>query len=180
MEVFFFGSHPQLSARVENANEWIEAHPEEISASRESRADPDAFERRIRPVIRDDARLNLERGRLKLAASQLERVRHLMPEDPEVHVLIGRLELAKADNEKGEASRREMTDRAADAFREAIRLDPERPVPHRELGLLAYGQEELETACVQFRQYVELDPKAEDAARMRDYVLELERDGHCP
>jgi regulator of sirC expression with transglutaminase-like and TPR domain len=124
--------------------------------------------------------LNLERGRLKLAESELDRVRDLMPEDPEVHLLIGLLELKKADNEKDATAQYEMTGRAAGAFREAIRLDPERPLPHRELGLLAYVDEEFETACVQFRQYVELDPDAEDAGRIRDYVLELERNGDCP
>lgn len=180
VEVFFFGSHPKLASRIESANEWIEGHPDESSAPRTPRTDSGAFDRRIRPVIRDDARLNLERGRLSLAASQLDRVRDLMPEDPEVHVLIGMLELKRADDEKDGAAQREMKQRAAEAFREAIRLDPERPAPHRELGLLAYHDEDFETACVQFRQYVELDPKAEDAARMRDYVLELERDGECP
>jgi predicted Zn-dependent protease len=180
MEVFFFGSHPQLASRIANANEWIAEHSDESSAPRTPRPDPGAFERRIRPVIRDDARLNLECGRLNLAASQLDRVRDLMPEDPEVHLLIGMLELKKADDEKDAALRREMNARAADAFREAIRLDPERPAPHRELGLLAYRDEDFETACVQFRQYVELDPKAADAGRTRDYLLELERDGACP
>lgn len=179
-EVFFFGSHPHLAARVESAQEWVDEHPESLAGSRGARPGPDTFERRIRPVIRDDARLNLESGRLALAASQLERVRELMPEDPEVHLLIGMLEQAEADNEKDPSVRRERIDRAADAFREAIRLDPERPAPHRELGLLVYGRGDLETACVQFRHYLELDPRAEDAARIRDYVLELERDGDCP
>jgi predicted Zn-dependent protease len=180
MEVFFFGSHPKLASRIESANEWIDEHPDELSTPRTPRPDPDAFDRRIRPVIRDDARLNLERGRLNLAASQLDRVSDLMPEDPEVHLLIGMLELKRADGEKDVVLQREMKDRAAVAFREAIRLDPERPVPHRELGLLAYHDEDFEAACVQFRQYVELDPKAEDAGRIRDYVLELERDAGCP
>jgi predicted Zn-dependent protease len=177
MEVFFFGSHPKLASRIENANVWIAEHDDEPPTAR---PDPDAFSRRIRPVIRDDARLNLELGRLRLAESQLDRVRGLMPEDPEVHLLIGMLELKKADNENDADLRREMRERAAGAYREAIRLSPERPAPHRELGLLAYGDEDFETACVQFRQYVELDRDAEDAARIRDYVLELERDGDCP
>jgi predicted Zn-dependent protease len=179
MEVFFFGSHPKLASRIENANEWIDEHPDESSAPRTPRVDPNAFDRRIRPVIRDDARLNLERGRLSLAAAQLDHVRDLMPEDPEVHLLIGMLELKKADDEKDAVLQREMKNRAADAFREAIRLDPARPAPHRELGLLAYRDEDFETACVQFRHYLELDPKAEDAGRIRDYVLELDRDGGC-
>ena len=121
----------------------------------------------------------MERGRLQLAESQLLRVIDMMPDDPGVHLLIGELELKKAGIEKDSDLRHEMKTLAADAFREAIRLDPDRPAPHRELGLLAYNDEDFETACVQFRQYVELEPKAEDSDRLRDYLLELERDGYC-
>lgn len=179
-EVFFFGSHPKLSARVDNANAWIEEHADASLTARATRPDRDAFARRIRPVIRDDARLNIERGRLTIATSQLDRVRELMPEDPEVHRLIGKLQMKKADGEKDVVLRRTMIERASDALREAIRLSPERPAPHRELGLLAYGEEDYTTACVQFRQYVELVPDADGADRVRDYILELERNGDCP
>jgi predicted Zn-dependent protease len=178
-EAFFFGNHPRLAARIESAEQWIAEHPDEERAP-PRRTDRGTFSRRIRPVIRDDARLNLEAGRLQLAEDQLERVRGLMPEDPETHVLIGLLELKKAEAEKETVPRREGLKRAEAAFREAIRRDPDRPAPHREIGRLAYHDEDFETACVQFRQYVELDPKAEDAGRIRDYVLELEREGYCP
>jgi len=165
-ETFFFGSHPKLATRIESANGWLAEHPDLPPATRTR--DTERFRQRLRPVIRDDAALNIEAGRLRLAEDELERVVAMMPEDPETHLLLGRLYL-----EKGEP------DRAAASLREAIRLDPERPAPHRELGLLAYRQEDFKTACVQFRQYVELDPRAEDAPRIRDYLLELERDGHC-
>ncbi len=178
-EVFFFGSHPMLSDRIESAEQWIAGHAEATAAA-SRRTDPDAFARRIRPVIRDDARLNLERGRLKLAEAQLARVRDMPPQDPEVHLLTGLLELRKAEGEKDAVRAREMRERAAAAFHESIRLDPNRPEAHRELGVLAYGDDDFATACVQFRQYRELDPQADDAARIRDYLLELERDGHCP
>jgi predicted Zn-dependent protease len=178
-EVFFFGSHPRLTERVESAQQWIDEN-EMTELKADTRPGPAAFQRRIRPVVRDDARLNLERGRLALAESQLDRVVEWMPEDPEVHLLRGKLELAKATNEKDQQLKSEMQKGAAVAFREAIRLAPDRPAPHRELGLLAYDGEDFETACVQFRHYVELDDDAEDAGRIRDYILELERDGHCP
>ena len=178
-EVFFFGSHPRLAERIESANGWIAAHPEPALEPRPT-TDPEAFARRIRPVIRDDARLNLERGRLTLAEHQMDRVRDLMPEDPETHLLIGELALKRAETEKDDAVQRALREKAASAFHEAIRLDPDRPAPHRELGLLAYADADYRTACIEFRQYVELDPKAQDAGRIRDYLLELERDRECP
>jgi beta-barrel assembly-enhancing protease len=177
VEAFFFGSHPRLSERVENTKRYVAAHPAAAETAGEERGDD--FTRRIRPVVRDDARLNIEMGRLKLAESQLEKVRGWMPQDPETHFLQGRLRLAQAAAEKEAAGRNQFRGEAEDCFRKAIELDPRRPAPHRELGLLLYEKKELRDACVQFRSYAELAPDASDAQRIRDYVLELERDGDC-
>lgn len=174
VEAFFFGSHPRLSERVENTRRYVAAHPSagEAAAEREE----NVFARRIRPVVRDDARLNIEAGRLKLAEDQLAKVRNWMPEDPETHFLQGRLRLAQAAAGKEPASRRRLRGEAEDCFRKAIELDPRRPAPRRELGLLLYERKELQGACLQFRRYTDLTPDASDT---RDYVLEMERDGHC-
>lgn len=177
VEAFFFGSHPRLSERIENTRRYVAAHPASPEAAVEEREDD--FSRRIRPVVRDDARLNIEMGRLALAESQLEKVRNWMPEDPETHFLQGRLRLAQAAAEKDSGAQRQFQGEAEDCFRKAIELDPRRPAPHRELGLLLYERKELRDACAQFRRYAELAPDASDADRIRDYVLELERDGDC-
>ena len=178
-EAFFFGSHPQLVARVENAEGFLSQRPGNGESGSHA-GDPERFARRIRPVIRDDARLNVEMGRLALAEEQLNRVLEMMPDDPVAHLILGRLRLAQADNEKDRNLVEQHRLEAAGAFREVIRLDPGRPAPHRELGLLAYRSEDFFTACVEFRRYVELESQAADVARIRDYVLELERDGECP
>jgi beta-barrel assembly-enhancing protease len=179
VEAFFFGSHPRLSERVESTKAYVAKHPatpvdEAVRQERE-----DTFARRIRPVVRDDARLNIEMGRLTLAASQLEKVRGWMPADPETHLLTGRLHLAQAAAEKDPANQRQLRRDAEDSFRKSIELDPDRPAPHRELGLLLYERKALREACTQFRRYVKLAPNADDTSRIRDYVLEMERDGDC-
>ncbi len=176
-EAFFFGSHPQLALRIENARAWGASHPGDLHASRVQ--DQDEFTRRIRPVVRDDARLNLVLGRLQLAGDELDRATRLMPGDPECHFLTGKLRLAQSEAEKDAEAQKRLGDEALAAFREAIRLDPNRPAPHREVGLLAYRSGDFATACVEFAQYLEIDPKADDAQRIRDYRLELERDGRC-
>jgi beta-barrel assembly-enhancing protease len=175
-EAFFFGSHPRLTERIESARAWNMSNEAPPPAARR---DPTEFERRIRPVVRDDARLNLEMGRLNLAEDQLNRAMEMMPDDPEARYLLGRLKLARLDGAPDEAAKAQLREEAMAAFRESIRLDANRPGPHREMGLLAYRTGDFETACVAFGHYLELDPKAEDAQTIRDYRLELQRAGHC-
>lgn len=185
VEGFFFGSHPKLSARVENAKLWLDEHPEAAAAGEGAGGEAatgeatDEFSRRIRPVVRDDAALNLEAGRLMIAEDQLARALEWMPEDPESHLLLGRLRQAQAEVETDPALAAERLAEAEAALREAIRLDADRPEPHRELGLLLYRAGDRPAACIAFRHYLELAPEGDDAGRFRDYVLELERDGVC-
>jgi predicted Zn-dependent protease len=179
MEAFFFGSHPRLSERVAESKRYLAVYPVTATARRERVDDTDAFARRIRRVVRDDARLNIGMGRLKLAESELNQARAWMPEDPETHFLEGRLRLAQAAADHDPASRRQLRGEAEDAFLKAIELDPGRPAAHRELGLLLYERKQLADACVQLRRYAELAPEAEDADHVQDYVLEMQQDGHC-
>ncbi|MBI4161091.1 MAG: tetratricopeptide repeat protein [Acidobacteria bacterium] len=174
-ETFFFGSHPRLGERVEAAEAWIALHP----AAPARGGDSGDFRRRIRPVIREDARLNLEMGRLDLAEHELGRVLAEMPEDAEAHFLLGRVRLQRAEAEKDPAARDILRKGALESFEEAIRLDPDRPAPHREVGLLAYRSGDYGTACAELRRYLDLDPRAEDSQSVRDYLLELRRDGFC-
>jgi beta-barrel assembly-enhancing protease len=182
MEAFFFGSHPRLSERVEDTKKYLAAHPVANVALRSSPPEPledsDAFARLLRPVIRDDARLNLDLGRLKIAEGEIERARALMPGDPETHFLRGRLRLAQAES-ASPVSRRQLRRHAEDAFLQSIELDPRRAAPHRELGILLYERDQLADACVQLRRYAELAPDADDLEHVEDRIQDLEREGHC-
>ena len=150
-----------------------------VALRREAPAeDPEAFARLLRPVVRDDARLNLNLGRLKIAEDEIERARALSPEDPETHYLRGRLRLAQAAA-AGPVNRRQLRRQAEDSFLQSIELDPRRAAPHRELGLLLYERGQLADACVQLRRYSELAPNAEDLEHVEDRIQDLRRDGHC-
>jgi predicted Zn-dependent protease len=185
-EAFFFGSHPRLSERIQNTKLYLSKHPGPApatatladEASRKEREDE--FNRRIRPVVRDDAGLNISMGRLALAENELDKVLVWMPKDPEAQFQRGRLRLAQAaaTNKSPEDQRRLRGD-AEDSFRKAVELDPARPTAHRELGLLLYQREKLAEACVQFKKYTKLAPDADDAGVIHDYVREMERDGQC-
>lgn len=176
-EAFFFGSHPRLSERIAVTQKYVAQHAGAATAA--DRADrEDAFARHIRPVVRDDARLNIDMGRLTLAEAELRKAREWMPSDPETHFLRGRLRLAQATGRSPEEARG-LRREAEDAFRKAIELDPGRPAPHRELGLLLRDREDLRGACVQLRRYQKLAPDAEDMERIEDAVAALERSGGC-
>lgn len=199
LEVFFFSSHPQLSQRIENAEQWnAERQPQadqgaempgassetgvasETAGSEPNRLFPlgeDLFWQRILPVIRDDARLNLDYGRLSLAAEQLAKVMDAMPQDPEVHYLFARLRRAQAETDA--EARDRLLDEAKLALREAIRLQPEHAEAHRDLGLLAYDSDDYTTACLAFYHYATLAPEAEDAAEIDRYFQDLKADGLC-
>ncbi|HEY3568666.1 MAG TPA: M48 family metalloprotease [Thermoanaerobaculia bacterium] len=176
-EAFFFGSHPRLSERIAVTQKYVAQHSGgKLSEDRADRED--AFARHIRPVVRDDARLNIEMGRLALAEAELKRVRDWMPQDPETHFLKGRLRLAQAAGrspEEAQGLRRE----AEDSFRKAIELDADRPAPHRELGLLLRDREDFRGACVQLRRYQKLAPDAEDGEEIEEVIAGLERGGGC-
>lgn len=188
LEGFFFGSHPKLSARLENAESWLAAQPRAAAEDGEGAAEDgdgeiSEFHRRLRPVVRDDARLNLEAGRLELARVQLDKALAWLPGDPETHLLVARLHRALAEappeGEGGPQWESEQHRLAEAALREAVRLDPELPAAHRELGLLAYRTDNRAAACTAFRHYLELAPDSDDAGTYRDYLLELESDGSC-
>jgi predicted Zn-dependent protease len=177
LEAFFFGSHPQLSERIEVSKKYVAQHPGGPAAPDRTYRE-DAFARHIRPVVRDDARLNIEMGRLTLAEAELKKAREWMPSDPETHFLRGRLRLAQAAGKspkEAQGLRRE----AEDAFHKAIELDARRPAPHRELGLLLLERKDLRGACAQLRRYQKLAPDAEDMEKVEDVVAALERGGGC-
>ena len=176
--VFFFGSHPKLAARVESAEARLAGTGEEPLASEPLPAD-DTFARRMRPVVRDDARLNVERGRLDIAEEEIRSALDALPEDPEAHLVLAELRLAQADGtaDAGEADTLRAEARAA--LEESLRLDPDHPAAHRELGLMAYRAGELELACAELRRFLDTAPAGTEVQVERDYVLELRADGHC-
>jgi beta-barrel assembly-enhancing protease len=91
LEVFFFGSHPNLSERVANAKVWLAANPQIAVPT----TDEAAFSRRTYKVVRDNAGLNIKLGRFDLAHEALDRAAALEPNDPEIARLRAELDTAR-------------------------------------------------------------------------------------
>jgi tetratricopeptide (TPR) repeat protein len=130
-------------------------------------------------LVRHNGALHLEAGRLAEAERDLLRALEWLPEEPATHTEIGRLRLAQADAASGDDERRALRDQAAQALREAIRLDADHAPAHRQLGLLLHAQGDLAAACRCFAHYLELAPDADDAPRIEGSVDELAAQGAC-
>jgi predicted Zn-dependent protease len=178
VEAFFFGNHPRLTERVENSQRYAHAHTAAEATDRKG-IDPELFARRIRPVVRDDARLNILLGRLNIASTELEKARGWMPDDPLTRVYIGYLRLAQADAEKDEKAQRRLRAEAGDALREAVKLGPKLPIAHRELGHFLYEQQDYKGACRELRRYTELAADSEERDAVAEIVQKLKKGGYC-
>ena len=177
--VFFFGSHPKLAARIESAEARLAAE----SGAEPGPAEPvpagDEFHRRMRPVVRDDARLNIERDRLDIAEEEIRTALAALPEDPEAHLVLAELRLAQAEAASEEAEAERLRAEARAALEESLRLDPDRPAAHRQLGLMAYRAGDFALACAELQRFLDTAPAGTEVQVERDYVLELRAGGHC-
>lgn len=179
---FFFGSHPRLTRRAEVARELVaergDIAPEAASPEDLSRDDR-SFRSALAPVVRDQGWWHLAEGRLEVADEHMERAMGWAPRDPLVHLLKGQLRLAQSQDAPSPEEEQWLRDDAARAFLEAIRLDPDLPEAHRDLGFLMYEDGDPAGACRELGFYLELAPDAEDAGVVREYVADLQPLGVC-
>lgn len=179
LEVFFFGSHPNLSLRAESARTYLASHGN--AAAGQPLVAPDEFKSRLLPVVLRDARLNLEAGRLAIAEEQLLRVRAGKVNPAETAFLFARLHLARAA-----ASPEAAAGLRAEARREldrAVALDAALGEPWLDLAELAYQDRDYRRACQAFERYLELEPEGneDDIALAEDRLHELRGKGDtCP
>jgi predicted Zn-dependent protease len=172
-EVFFFGSHPRLDERIATTRELVATrHP---GAGAEGRvADTRDFRMRTRVLVRDNAALDIEAGRLNLAEDALGRVLALTPNDAVAHYLRGQVHEKRAAEAKTPAEKRDLEGRAVASYDEALRHDPAYADPHKGKGLLHFKAGRRQEALAAFHRYLELRPDAPDARQIKDYILELE------
>lgn len=175
MERFFFSSHPANEERQRTAEELVGTRYA-AQAKAGGKVSSPQFDTRRRIAVREDARLNLEAGRLDLAAEELEQALAAAPRDPVALTLKGDLERRRAANAP-EKDRRPAEDRALDAYSKAAQADPTYAPPHRELGLIFLKRGEKERAREHLERYLTLAPQAPDARVVRDYLSELQPAG---
>lgn len=174
LETFFLGSQPRLSERVEATRELLR-NRHAGAAAPDAVRDTLEFGFRMRPVIRENAYEDIRVGRFALARAQLDRVLALTPDDPVAHLYYGELHRLQSQRSADPAARAAQAARALERYERAAALDPSMPEAHRQLGFLHYQQRDAGRAREAFERYLVLQPDAADAARIREYLLQLAR-----
>lgn len=112
-------------------------------------------------------------GKHKQAAPVLEHAAQLEPDNPMVWTNLAAAYLGKLP-----FATREMQDRAIDAFRHALALNPRAPHVNYNLGLIFIERNDVEQAALCFYAALETDPNDRDAQIWLDRIRrgELHKD----
>jgi predicted Zn-dependent protease len=163
---FFFGSHPNVEQRIDNARNWLaEVYTEKNSAVKNT----EEFQLRIQQMVLTNVRLDLRLGRFDIARKTVEKYLRIRPDDAQAYFLYGEI-LRQRD-------RQDDAKTAVDYFKKSIALDPSLPEPHKALGLILYKEGEKHLAKKFFESCLLLSPTASDRAYIREYLKNCNPNG---
>jgi beta-barrel assembly-enhancing protease len=166
LENFFFGNHARNQERIEHYERMLGTEYAQTAQATGLISHTEEFQRRTRPLVRENAILDVEAGRYGTAKGALERVLAVVPTDAKAHFYLGELyrkqRKAPADVEQAIAS-----------YQKASEYDPTYPEPQRNLGVLYYLSGKKAEARQAFERYLALKPHADDRPQVREYLNEL-------
>ncbi|HWP35842.1 MAG TPA: tetratricopeptide repeat protein [Thermodesulfobacteriota bacterium] len=162
-EPFFFGTHPRLAERIENFHTLLAA----AGGPRGGLRNEEAFLARTARLVLDNARLDLRAGRFSRAERGVRKYLRLAPADPEGPYALG--EVFRQRGGAGDA------ERAQQAYRGVLALDPGHAGAHRGLGLVLLKQGDRAGARGFLERYLALAPQAPDRAYIEAYLGQAER-----
>lgn len=158
-EPFFFGTHPSVQQRIENASLWLAT---EYSGKDAGLINSEIFRSRLDELVLDNARLDLRIGRFYIAQSSVEKYLRRNPDDAGAHYLLGEI--------FRQQGRQDDTEKAIKQYKKAIALDPSFPAPHKAMGLMHYEEGERRLAQKFFETCLLLSPNAPDKAYIQGYL----------
>ncbi len=158
-EPFFFGTHPSVQQRIENASLWLAT---EYSGKDAGLINSEIFRSRLNELVLDNARLDLRIGRFYIAQSSVEKYLRRNPDDAGAHYLLGEI--------FRQQGRQDDTKKAIKQYKKAIALDPSFPAPHKAMGLMHYEEGERRLAQKFFETCLLLSPNAPDKAYIQGYL----------
>jgi cytochrome c-type biogenesis protein CcmH/NrfG len=122
--------------------------------------------------IKDLAVLYYTAGRYDDAVQVLQRGREAAPKDEEIPALIGQIYSQQAQAEKGE-KQKELLKKAGDAFAASAEAEPDNAEAYLLAGQ-AYDQAGQPADAIEYYNgYLDLEPKGEDAERVKDRISAL-------
>jgi predicted Zn-dependent protease len=169
-EIFVYGNRDRMNERGEVWRELLGAGPR--GPDTRDAAARSEFARRMRPLVRDNAALDVRAERFALAQRQLDRVLALDPNDAVAQLQYG--ELGRLRSQRVEDPQRaECARRAIERYRRAAELDPRYAEPFRQLALVFYQQGDLVRAREAFERYLAMAGDGPEARRIREYLAIL-------
>jgi cytochrome c-type biogenesis protein CcmH/NrfG len=122
--------------------------------------------------IKDLAALYYTAGRYDDAIQVLQRGREVAPQDEEIPTLIGQIYSQQAQAEKGE-KQKELLKKAGDAFAASAAAEPENADAYLLAGQ-AYDQAGQPADAIEYYNgYLDLQPKGENAKKVKDRISAL-------
>ena len=122
--------------------------------------------------IKDLAALYYTAGRYDDAIQVLQRGREVAPQDEEIPTLIGQIYSQQAQAEKGE-KQKELLKKAGDAFAASAEAEPDNAEAYLLAGQ-AYDQAGQPADAIEYYNgYLDLQPKGENAKKVKDRISAL-------
>jgi predicted Zn-dependent protease len=160
-EPYFYGSIALLQERIDNNSQLVSGEYQRQVNEPGRRVNAEEYTARIHRLLLDNAVLDLEVGRLRLAESSIAKHLATDPQSPQGHFLMGEFYRRSGNNEE-----------AVKAYARAVAFDAQYADAHRELGLMYRAMARPADARAEFEKYLVLRPKAVDAPIIERYVAE--------
>jgi cytochrome c-type biogenesis protein CcmH/NrfG len=122
--------------------------------------------------IKDLAALYYSAGRYDDALQVLQKGREVAPQDPEIPAFMGQIYSQQAQAEKGE-KHKELMKKAGDAFAASAEAEPDNAEAYLLAGR-AYDQAGQPADAIEYYNgYLDLQPKGENAKKVKDRISAL-------
>lgn len=165
-ENFFYGNHSRNQDRIKNITKILKKDYKGKLDSDRLAVNSMEFQRRTRRLVRENAMLDYELKRYKLAQDGLTRAMADRPNDYLGHYYLGNVYRETVRTPDG-------VDKAIAEYEESAEWNAEFAPVYRELGLAHFRKGDYESSIVAFEKYLELEPWAADRERIEQYIEEL-------
>lgn len=166
-EPFFFGTHPRIVERIENFRELIKGQAGQEHGSVKN---SEIFQARVKQLLLDNARLNIQIGRYGTAESAVQKYVERYPQDAEAYYLLG-----EANRQRGDG---EHDKKAEEHYRKALSIDAGHFDSHKMLGMMLYKTGDMLSAKQHLEKYLILNVKAPDRAYIEEYIRRCDQRMH--